>query len=105
MNEKLKNRLPIRQKAKTQLCEVSKRFLKFKVRGKQRAGEEEEGEEEKERRRRRRKRDRGERRKERERMYRTNSNKKRPGMVNLLFDKIHFKTKSSIGDKEGHYLM
>ena len=38
-------------------------------------------------------------------IYHTNGNQKKPGVAILISDKIDFKTKSVIGDKEGHYIM
>ena len=38
-------------------------------------------------------------------IFQTNGNQKRARVVTLISDKINFKTKIVIGDKEGHYIM
>ena len=37
-------------------------------------------------------------------IFHANGNQKKPGVAILISDKIHFKIKTTTGDKEGHYI-
>ena len=41
----------------------------------------------------------------RKKIFHANGNQKKAGVAILISDKIHFKTKTIIRDKEGHYIM
>ena len=40
-----------------------------------------------------------------ENVFQANGNEKKAGIATLIFDKLNFKTKTVIRDKEGHYMM